>query len=180
MAKKKAKQKTKKFKTPNAIIKAAQKFLSDPKNWTQKAFSECINFSNWATEEQIADYLKEKLPAARLSPKEALELNETCVYCVLGAIGHYDAGYKSGQEEGVIHRPAGALVEQAARELYGSASDLHDWLHDPDSVDWDESVAVNVNDGEYHKTPSGAYKATLRILERALELSTAPKVKAAK
>lgn len=169
----------KKYKAPSAVIRAARKLLGDPANWTIGSFNQCLNIpepNHWQDtelyEREIAAYLENNAPL--LTPEEAREHNEECMYCILGAVGHFDVAFNEHladtNEGGVIELASGRYVEQAARELYGRKGELKTFKENF-SVAEEFSVAVAVNDENRHRTARGAYKAVLRILDRALELS---------
>lgn len=138
------------YKSPKAILRHARDFLADPNNWSMGNLDFCVRRANYSPGDKVED-----APLLDL----ATIANEHCVYCALGAVGHFsDPSVLSSipSREGAIQAsPAGQLLEEAARAMYGSRAEV-----------------INVNDGSYHETPSGAWRATLRMFDKAIELAS--------
>lgn len=158
-----------KYKTPKTILQHTRKFLADPTNYVQGGLSVCLR----PMSDNDLAFVDPRRPYADAPLIDHVLENEKCVYCVLGAVRHFSADLPEDHtalEAVILQTPAGKFVEQAARELYPDADFPAD--ANPEFWDSEDSQAVRVNDGLVHKTPYGAYRAVLRILDRAIELAS--------
>lgn len=155
----------KKYKTPVVILRHTREFLGDPANYAQGTLAICV----MKPSDGDLGFADELIPTE--TPLIKRIENEHCAHCILGGIREFtDPSILAAGavESNIVKTPAGHFAEQAARELYPNPLL-------PVAAEYDAEECCNtvdVNDGTFHKTPYGAYRATLRVLDRAIELAS--------
>lgn len=158
-----------KYKTPVVILRHTREFLADPANYAQGTLAICVTKPPEGVkgDTMFPEYYDPPTETPLIKRVE----NEHCAHCILGGIREFtDPAIlnASAVESNIVRSPAGHFAEQAARELYPNALLPVDGDYDAEEC----CNSVDVNDGGYHKTPYGAYRATLRVLDRAIELAS--------